>query len=137
GTVAGTMISFFLLKDKIPFLDNIGAMISASYVGVGVNFASIAAKFVAPGEMVSAAVVADNLMMALYCVILMLIPSLTFFRKRFTHSYVLEVEQQNTNGEGNSTLAESFWKRNEISLKDIALSVGTAFLLVIVSFKIA
>src|SRR5699024_11122598 len=36
-----------------------------------------------------------------------------------------------------STLAESFWKRNEISLKDIALSVGTAFLLVIVSFKIA
>lgn len=137
GTVAGTMISFFLLKDKIPFLDKIGAMMSASYVGGGVNFAAMAAKFEAPGEMVSATVVADNLMMALYFVILMLIPSLTFFRKRFTHPHVLEVEQQNTNGEGNSTLAESFWKRNEISLKDIALSVGTAFLLVIVSFKIA
>src|SRR5699024_11546527 len=89
------------------------------------------------GEMVSSTVVADNLMMALYFIILMLIPSLTFFRKRFTHPHVLEVEQQNVNGEGNSTLAESYWKRNNISLKDIAMSVGTAFLLVIISFKIA
>ena len=137
GTIAGTIISFFLLKDKIPFLDKIGAMMSASYVGGGVNFAAMAAKFEAPGEMVSSTVVADNLMMALYFIILMLIPTLTFFRKRFSHPHVLEVEQQNVNGEGNSTLAESYWKRNNISLKDIAMSVGTAFLLVIISFKIA
>ena len=137
GTVAGTIISFFLLRDKIPFLDKIGAMMSASYVGGGVNFAAMAAKFEPPGEMVSATVVADNLMMALYFVILMLIPTLAFFRKRFSHPHVLEVEQQNANGEGNTTLAESYWKRNDISLKDIALSVGTAFLLVIISFKIA
>src|SRR5699024_760381 len=45
GTIAGTIISFFLLKDKIPFLDKIGAMMSASYVGGGVNFAAMVAKF--------------------------------------------------------------------------------------------
>ena len=45
GTVAGTIISFFLLKDHIPYLDKIGAMMSASYVGGGVNFAAMAAKF--------------------------------------------------------------------------------------------
>jgi uncharacterized membrane protein len=39
--------------------------------------------------------------------------------------------------EEGKTLAESFWERKDISLKDIALSVGTAFLLVMVSFKIA
>ena len=66
GTVAGVIISFFLLKDHIPVLDKIGAMLSASYVGGGVNFAALAAKFEAPGEMVSSAVVADNLMMAIY-----------------------------------------------------------------------
>jgi uncharacterized membrane protein len=46
------------------------------------------------------------------------------------------VESGSVNKEG-KTLAESFWERKDISLKDIALSVGTAFLLVMVSFKIA
>jgi uncharacterized membrane protein len=136
GTVAGTIISFFLLKDYIPYLDKIGAMMSASYIGGGVNFAAMAAKFEAPGELVSAAVVADNLMMAIYFIILMIIPTLAFFRKRYSIPHVLEVESGNNNENG-KTLAESFWKRKDISLKDIALSVGTAFFLVIISFKIA
>ena len=136
GTVAGTIISFFLLKDHIPYLDKIGAMMSASYIGGGVNFAAMAAKFEAPGELVSATVVADNLMMAIYFIILMIIPTLAFFRKRYSIPHVLEVESGNMNESG-QTLAESFWKRKDVSLKDIALSVGTAFLLVIISFKIA
>lgn len=40
-------------------------MISASYIGGGVNFAAMAAKFSTPGEYVSSTVVADNFMMAL------------------------------------------------------------------------
>jgi uncharacterized membrane protein len=131
GTVAGTILSFFLLKDHIPYLDKIGAMMSGSYVGGGVNFAAMAAKFEAPGEMVSATVVADNLMMAVYFIVLMLIPGLTFFHKRYPHPHVLEVES-GTNKDDSQTLAESFWKRKEISLKDIALSVGTAFFLALI-----
>lgn len=136
GTVAGTIVSFFLLKDHIPYLDKIGAMISATYIGGGVNFAAMAAKFETPGELVSATVVADNLMMAIYFIVLMIIPTLSFFRKRYSIPHILEVESGNSDGDG-TTLAESFWKRKDISLKDIALSVGTAFLLVIISFKIA
>ncbi|MGM0751765.1 MAG: DUF819 domain-containing protein [Bacillota bacterium] len=136
GTVAGVIISFFLLKDHIPVLDKIGAMLSASYVGGGVNFAAMAAKFEAPGEMVSSAVVADNLMMAIYFIVLMMIPAMSFFRRRFNAPHVEKVEGGRIREEG-KTLAESFWERKDISLKDIALSVGTAFLLVMVSFKIA
>ncbi|PFG07756.1 DUF819 family protein [Bacillus sp. es.034] len=136
GTVAGVIISFFLLKDYIPVLDKIGAMLSASYVGGGVNFAAMAAKFEAPGEMVSSAVVADNLMMAIYFIVLMMIPAMSFFRRRFNAPHVEKVESGRMKEEG-KTLAESFWERKDISLKDIALSVGTAFLLVMVSFKIA
>ncbi|MBT2690160.1 DUF819 domain-containing protein [Bacillus sp. ISL-47] len=136
GTVAGVIISFFLLKDHIPMLDKIGAMLSASYIGGGVNFAAMAAKFETPGEMVSSAVVADNLMMAIYFVVLMMIPAMSFFRSRFKAPHVEKVESGSIGEEG-KTLAESFWKRKDISLKDMALSVGTAFLLVIVSFKIA
>ncbi|HLR67045.1 DUF819 family protein [Virgibacillus alimentarius] len=136
GTVAGTITSFFLLKDSIPFLDKIGGIMSGSYVGGGVNLAAMAAKFEAPGEMVSATVVADNLLMALYFVVLMIIPGLSFFRKRYNHPHVLEVER--TEGaNGGRTLAEEYWGKKEISLKDIALSVGTAFLLVIIAFKVA
>ncbi|MGG3916010.1 DUF819 domain-containing protein [Rossellomorea vietnamensis] len=136
GTVAGVIISFFLLKDHIPVLDKIGAMLSASYIGGGVNFAAMAAKFEAPGEMVSSAVVADNLMMAIYFIVLMMIPAMNFFRRRFNAPHVEKVESGRMKDEG-KTLAESFWERKDISLKDIALSVGTAFLLVMVSFKIA
>ncbi|MCS0787840.1 DUF819 family protein [Cytobacillus firmus] len=136
GTVAGVIISFFLLKDHIPVLDKLGAMLSASYIGGGVNFAAMAAKFETPGEMVSAAVVADNLMMAIYFIVLMMVPAIGFFRRRFKTPHVDQVESGSI-GEDGKTLVESFWKRKDISLKDIALSVGTAFLLVIVSFKVA
>ncbi|WP_436374889.1 DUF819 family protein [Cytobacillus sp. BC1816] len=136
GTVAGVIISFFLLKDHIPVLDKLGAMLTASYIGGGVNFAAMAAKFETPGEMVSAAVVADNLMMAIYFVALMTVPAIGFFRRRFKTPHVDQVESGSIGEEG-KTLAESFWKRKDISLKDIALSVGTAFLLVVVSFKVA
>ncbi|MEK4383739.1 DUF819 family protein [Aeribacillus sp. FSL K6-2848] len=136
GTIAGTIVSFFLLKDYIPMLDRLGAMFSASYIGGGVNFAAMAAKFKTPGELVSSAVVADNLMMAILFIILMIIPTLSFFKRRYSTPHILEVERQGAIEDG-KTLAESFWKRKDISLKDIALSVGTAFLFVIVSFKIA
>ncbi len=136
GTVAGTIISFFLLKDHIPYLDKIGGMISASYVGGGVNFAAMAGKFEAPGDLVSATVVADNLMMAVYFVILMLIPTIGFFRKRYSTPHIDQVENGVSQEDG-KTLAEGFWKRKDISLKDIAMAVGTAFFLVIVSFKLA
>ncbi len=136
GTVAGTIISFFLLKEHIPYLDKIGGMISASYVGGGVNFAAMAAKFEAPGDLVSATVVADNLMMAVYFIILMMIPTIGFFRKRYSTPHVDQVESGAASEDG-KTLAEGFWKRKDISLKDIAMAVGTAFFLVIVSFKAA
>lgn len=136
GTVAGTIISFFLLKDHIPYLDKIGGMMSASYVGGGVNFAAMAGKFETPGEMVSATIVADNLMMALYFVVLMIIPTMAFFRKRYSTPHVLEVEKQSGEQDG-KTLAENFWSRKDISLKDMALSIGTAFFLVIIAFKVA
>jgi uncharacterized membrane protein len=62
--------------------------------------------------------------------------AMNFFRRRFTAPHVEKVESGGVREEGKK-LAESFWERKDISLKDITLSVGTAFLLVIVSFKIA
>ncbi len=136
GTVAGTILSFFLLKDTIPFLDRIGGMMGASYVGGGVNFAAMTAKFDAPEDLVSATVVADNLMMALVFITLMAIPTFGFFRKMYPHPHVLQVERE-AESNGGKTNAENFWKRQDISLKDMTMSLGTAFFLVVVATKIA
>lgn len=133
GTVAGAIIGFFLLKDYIPGLEKVAGMMTGSYIGGGVNFAALSTKFEAPGELVSATVVADNMMMAIYFFVLMLIPTLTFFRKHYQTPHINEIELNNT-GENK---AAAYWKEKEISLKDIALSIGTAFVLVAVSFKMA
>ena len=135
GTVAGTIIVFFILKDHIPLLNKLAAMFSASYIGGGVNFAAMSAKFETPGELVSSAVVADNLNMALLFVILMVIPTMHFFRKKYKTPHIDELESQSNKDQVNQSKA--YWKAKEISLKDIALSVGTAFALVILAKKVS
>ena len=133
GTVAGVIIAFVLLKEYIPGLEKVAAMMTGSYIGGGVNFAALSTKFEAPGELVSATVVADNLMMAIYFFVLILIPTIPFIRKHFRTPHIDEMERDNTA----ENKAAAYWKGKEISLKDIALSVGTAFALVAISFKLA
>lgn len=134
GTAAGTIIAFFLLRNHIPVLNEIGAMVSASYTGGSVNFAAMATRFDVDGETVSSTVVADNLLMALYFLVLIAIPAVGFFRKNYHTPHIDDLEK---NGSGNDNQAASYWKRKEISLNDIALAVGSSFAIVAVSFKLA
>ncbi|PSC79549.1 hypothetical protein C6576_01785 [Mammaliicoccus sciuri] len=130
GTVVGVRAGFLLLHQFIPELDKIGAMMTGSYIGGGVNFAALSTKFQTPGELVSATVVADNSVMAFYFIVLITLPNMTFIKKYFKRLY-------NSNDDANSNQAEAYWKRNEISLKDIAYSISIAFVLVAISFKIS
>ena len=130
GTVVGVAAGFLLLHQFIPELDKIGAMMTGSYIGGGVNFAALSTKFQTPGELVSATVVADNSVMAFYFIVLITLPNMKFVKKYFKRLYT-------SNDDGNSNQAEAYWKRNEISLKDIAYSISIAFALVAVSFKIS
>ncbi|MDN5611359.1 MAG: DUF819 family protein, partial [Staphylococcus equorum] len=66
GTMIGTVVAFLTLNQWIPYLSKIGAMMTGSYIGGGVNFAALSSKFQTPGDMVSSTVVADNSVMALY-----------------------------------------------------------------------
>ncbi|ARQ04914.1 DUF819 domain-containing protein [Macrococcoides caseolyticum] len=131
GTVAGTFVAFFLLKEHIPHLDKLSAMMSASYIGGGVNFAAMALKFNPPKDVISAAVVADNLMTALFILTLMAIPTVRFFRKKYSTPHIDEVEGKLIAGQ------EDYFSRKEISLLDIALNFGAAFYIVAVSFKLS
>ena len=134
GTVAGTIIAFFLLRDLIPGVDQIAAMLAGSYTGGGVNFAAMASRFEVAGETVSSTVVADNLLMAIYFLVLIAIPAIGFFRRNYTAPHQNEVEAQT---DPHDNQAASYWKRKDISLSDIALAVASSFVIVAVSFKLA
>ncbi|WP_373599283.1 DUF819 family protein [Paraclostridium bifermentans] len=135
GTMLGAIIGFLALKNIVPNLNMVAAMMSGSYIGGGVNFAAIASAFEVPGDLVSAAVIADNLLMALYFFVLISIPSIALFRKAFNHPHIDEVEKVGSNSD--STIASQYWGKKEMSLKDIAFAISFAFIIVAVSNEIA
>lgn len=135
GTMIGATVGYLALHNLIPDLNKVAAMMSGSYIGGGVNFAAMATSFEVPGDLVSAAVVADNLLMALYFFVLISMPSIAFFRKKFSHPHLDEVERIGT--KENETLAASYWGRKEISLKDIALGIASAVVIVAISGELS
>lgn len=76
----GTTVGFMILNRWIPYLNKIGAMMTGSYIGGGVNFAALSSKLETPSEMISSTVVADNSVMALYFMLLIALPSLPLIK---------------------------------------------------------
>ncbi|MDR1801530.1 MAG: DUF819 family protein [Lachnospiraceae bacterium] len=136
GTILGTIIAFYALRNVVPDLYKMAAMMTGSYIGGGVNFAAMAESFGAGEEWISALTVADNMLMALYFFVLLAIPSIGFFRKKFKHPHVDAVEADANPGDS-ETLAAKYWGRKEISLKDIAFNVAIAFAICWISSEIA
>lgn len=126
GTMIGTFVAFIILNQWIPYLNKIGAMMTGSYIGGGVNFATLSSKLETPGDMVSSTVVADNSVMALYFMLLIALPSLPLIKKHFKTDY---------NTEQSPKVQQSYWQPKKIQLLDIAFSVASAITLVAVSFK--
>lgn len=131
GTMIGTVIGFLMLRSHIPELDKIAGMISASYTGGGVNFAAMAAKLQPSDSMKAATIVADNLMMACYFLILIGLSASPLVRRiwgtRHSEPHTPSTENQ----------AAAYWKAKDISLQNIALSLGASVLLVAVSFHLS
>jgi len=136
GSVAGAFLAAFLLKDKIPQVHAAAAMMVGTYTGGSVNLVAMADAFKATGTLVSTAVVADNLLMALYFFVLIAIPSIGFFRKHFGHPLMDEMEAKVARGESAGGAA-NYWTAKPVSLKDIAFAFAIAFVVVAVSNDVA
>lgn len=130
GTLMGTTVGFILLHQWIPYLAKIGAMMTGSYIGGGVNFAALSTKFKTPSDMISSTVVADNSVMALYFMLLIAIPSLPIIKRWFKTDYQTESTPETQ---------QSYWQPKQIQLLDIALSIAIAIAvaLVAISFKLS
>lgn len=137
GTMCGAILGFFLLGNFIPELNALAGVFTGTYVGGSVNFAALGEAFGVTGEMLSAATVADNLLMALYFFVLVMIPTIGFFRKNYKHPHQDAVEAGTVDKEEGETAAAAYWGRKEISLKDIAMAVAVSFVIVALSNTVA
>ncbi|MDR1741797.1 MAG: DUF819 family protein [Synergistaceae bacterium] len=138
GTVLGTCLAVLLLHRFIPELKGLSAMFTGTYIGGSVNLAAMKDAFKVSSEMTSAAIVADNFLMAVYFFVLVTIPVLPFFRRHYKTPYddALRAGARG-DGEDKENRAARFWKGKEISLVDIAASVAIAVAIVTVSGKLA
>lgn len=137
GTLLGSFVAFYILKDSIKDLSSILPMFTGTYTGGSVNFVAMADNYVVDQSVTSAALVADNLLMALYFFILIVLPSINFIYKKFSHPYMDELESAVNSEAEAKTEAAKFWGAKEISLLDIAKVIATAFFIVTVSDAIA
>ena len=138
GTILGGFVAYFALKNAIPALNDIVPMFVGTYTGGSVNFVAMSQQYKVPGATVSAALVADNLLMALYFFTLMALPTMAIIKKHYKMPLVNALEQQSkSDKEANKTMAAKYWGAKEISLKDIAFTVALSFVIVAVSDKLA
>lgn len=130
GTVLGAIIGIVAIGKYMPETVNVAAMMTGSYIGGSVNFAAMADSFSASGDVVSAAVVADNLFMVFYIMFLIAMPTISFFRKKFNTPYIDEIEEKGVASEDGESQIAKYWGRKEISLKDIATVVAISVAIV-------
>ena len=138
GTVLGGFIAYFALKNAIPALNDIVPMFVGTYTGGSVNFVAMSQQYKVSGATVSAALVADNLLMALYFFTLMALPTMSVIKKHYKMPLVNALEEQSeSDKEANKTMAAKYWGAKEISLKEIAFTVALSFVIVAISDKLA
>ena len=132
GTIAGAVIGCALLQHSIDGLPKVAAMMTGSYIGGGVNFTALADAFKVSGTLVSSTIVADNLNMAIYFLLLLGLAGNVFVRRFYGHPLIDEVEGKGMSEEGR-TLAAAYWGRKDVSLRDITMCISYTIVVVTIS----
>ena len=132
GTVLGAVLATVLLRGTVEGIPGAAAMMTGSYIGGGVNFTALAAAFNVDANLKASTTVADNLNMAIYFLVLLSVAGSAWFRKRYRHPYIDDVLANGKSDTG-ETLAACYWAKKETSLKDIALNMTYAVIVVFLS----
>lgn len=136
GTLVGGFAAFGLLRNSIAELPAVTAMMIGSYTGGSMNLVAMADAFAVSGETVSASVVADNLLMALYFFLLIAIPSLKFFQAHFLHPFV-DHSRLGSNGGNQGNNAAEYWTAKSVSLLDVAKVFSVSIAIAAISSELA
>ena len=119
GTVVGAVVASLLLHTRVDETPQVAAIMTASYIGGGVNFFAVARSYDISSNVTNPLLVADNFIMAGVFVALLAICRSPWFRRWYPHPHTAEAVDSRQ-------LAAEHWRRKEISLLDIAASLAVA-----------
>ena len=149
GTAAGGVLAFFLLRTAIGNAEakSALAMFVGTYIGGSVNLVAMADATGAPKTLVSASIVADNLLMVLYFFLLAALPASALIRRHFRHPIIdrrerieaseEEMKEVRERHRTHQSRAAEYWKARPVSLADLATGFAAACLIVAISRMLA
>jgi len=119
GTVAGAFAASFVLGGAMERTPEVAGIMTASYIGGGINFFAVASSYDMDKNITNPLLVADNFIMAGMFLVLFLICRSDWFRKRYPHPDTADAVDSRQ-------LAAEHWRRKEIALLDIAAALAVA-----------
>ena len=149
GTDAGGVLAYLLLKNRIGVSEakSALAMFVGTYVGGSVNLVAMADAAGAGKNLVSASIVADNLLMVLYFFVLAALPASGWILKHYRHPIIdrrariesseEEMAEVKKYHRTHKSRAAEYWKARPVSLADLATGFAAACMIVAVSKMLA
>jgi uncharacterized membrane protein len=119
GTIVGAIAAVMTLHSSVPDADQVAGIMTASYIGGGVNFFAVARSYGTNENVVGPLLVADNFIMAGVFMALLLICRSRWARRWYPHPHSLDAADSRQ-------LAAEHWRRKEISLFDVAAAMAVA-----------
>ena len=128
GTVIGAFAAGFIFRGMFPRVPEVAGIMTASYVGGGVNFVAVSRSYQVSADLTNPLLVADNFIMAGFFAVLFIIAGNRWFLSRYPHPHSVESADA-------AALAAKHWQRKEIALLDIAQALAIAVVIAAVSIK--
>ena len=110
-------------------------MFTGTYVGGSVNLVAMSDATGAQADLVSASIVADNLLMVLYFFLLVAMPTLRLVKRVYRHPIIDALDAEEAMSHGNA--AAEHWKAQPVSLLDVSRGFAAAITIVAVSKMLA
>lgn len=127
GTVAGAIVAAQVLQHRVENVPEVAAIMTASYIGGGVNFIAVTQSYSANGNITGPLLVADNFIMAGVFLVLLLACRSSWILAHYAHPHTAEAVDSRQ-------LAAEHWRRKEISLLDIAAALAVAVVVVAIAY---
>lgn len=134
-SVIGGIICGFLFKGALA--DQTAGMVAVEVgadIGGSVNLVAMANAFKLDDSIMNASLIIGNLIIIVWTTAIIAMPNMKFFRKNFKHEHIDALEANLVNeADDGTTQAAKFWKRNEISLLDIAKCIAISFIILAIT----
>jgi uncharacterized membrane protein len=131
GTIIGTILAFNL----VPLGEHawqLAAIFSSTYIGGSMNYVAAAeAVQLHAGDLLTAGIAADNLVMAVYFLILFALPSVKILQKFYPNK---RLDLNNNDDELNDIVHE---ESNKLTLMDMAKALAIGFVICAIGFALA